>query len=501
MTTTKTDSDSVPVQGQPAWGHGGSGGPAQEEDQAYLASFPECNPYPVVAVDLEGRVRYANPAVRRLFPDLVERGTAHPWLGDWAEVVRPFRAGRSCLVVREVRVGERRFEQTLHYIEEQDTVRIYGLDCTARRQAEDALRTLNAALENRIRERTAELTEANRALEAEAEVRQATEAKVQAERQRLHEVLEALPAYVILLSADHHVPFANRVFRERFGEPQGRRCFEFLFGRNEPCTNCESYRPLESGTPHRWAWSGPDGRDYEIRDIRFAGADGAPAILEMGIDVTERRRAEVALRELNQTLERRVAERTAALAETSERFRSLAEGMPHIVWLCDAQGQCIYQNHVWSDYVGRVPGSTLGETWLDVVHPEDRGRMLAEWRRYVEAGGRHGITLEARLRRHDGSYRWFRSAGSPIRDASGALVHWAGTAMDIDDERRIGTQLRQHMEELQAANDDLTRFNRVAVDRELRMVELKKEVNDLRAQLGLPARYAVQPTTGDAGHA
>ena len=54
-----------------------------------------------------------------------------------------------------------------------------------------------------------------------------------------------LPAYVVLLSPDYHVPFANRFFEERFGESEGRRCYEYLFHRTEPCENCETYKVLE----------------------------------------------------------------------------------------------------------------------------------------------------------------------------------------------------------------------------------------------------------------
>src|SRR5581483_4021924 len=57
---------------------------------------------------------------------------------------------------------------------------------------------------------------------------------VAAERQRLNGILEVLPAYVVLLTPDYHVPFANRIFRERFGDSHGKRCFEYLFGRTEP---------------------------------------------------------------------------------------------------------------------------------------------------------------------------------------------------------------------------------------------------------------------------
>lgn len=122
------------------------------------------------------------------------------------------------------------------------------------------------------------------------------------ERQRLFDVLETLPAYVVLLTPDYHVPFANRFFEERFGESHGKRCYEYLFGRTEPCEVCETYTALKTMRPHRWEWTGPDGRIYDIYDHPFTDTDGSPLILEMGIDITERKHAEESLRQLSAQL-------------------------------------------------------------------------------------------------------------------------------------------------------------------------------------------------------
>src|SRR5512144_2042677 len=92
---------------------------------------------------------------------------------------------------------------------------------------------------------------------------QAPEA-AQAERQRFNDVLNMIPAYVVLLSPDYHVPFANRFFEERFGKANGRRCYEYLFHRTEPCEVCETYSVLKSKARHHWEWTGPDGRNYDI---------------------------------------------------------------------------------------------------------------------------------------------------------------------------------------------------------------------------------------------
>jgi PAS domain S-box-containing protein len=159
--------------------------------------------------------------------------------------------------------------------------------------------------------------------------RKRAEALAEAERQRLRDVLNMLPAYVILLAPDYTVPFANRFFEERFGKSMGRRCYDYLFHRMEPCENCETYTVMKTKGPHHWEWLGPDGRNYDIYDFPFRDADGSPLIMEVGIDITERVQAEQALQKAHDTLEVKVDERTADLKRSNEELEQFAYVASH----------------------------------------------------------------------------------------------------------------------------------------------------------------------------
>jgi PAS domain S-box-containing protein len=226
-------------------------------------------------------------------------------------------------------------------------------EITERKRIEDELRVSRDELELRVRERTAQLQVVNQELRTEIEERKRAEAALQAERQRLLDVLETLPIMVCLLTPDYHVAFANRSFRDRFGESRGRHCYEYCFGRTEPCPFCESYNVLKTGLPHRWEVADPMGGIIDAYDFPFTDIDGSPLILEMDIDITERRQTEGRLRAY--------AERLESLNKELQDFTFIAShDLQEPLRKIQAFGNLLIQKHgksldtVGQDYLDRM---------------------------------------------------------------------------------------------------------------------------------------------------
>ena len=144
---------------------------------------------------------------------------------------------------------------------------------------------------------------ANRALEAKVAARtrelEESRARIRLEQERLFSLLDGLPAYVYLQAPDYSVRYANRYFRERFGEDLTRSCHDILWGRDEPCETCPTFKVFADRQPRHWEWdAAPDGRTYQVYDYPFSDTDGQQLVLEMGIDITERKRLESQLHTL-----------------------------------------------------------------------------------------------------------------------------------------------------------------------------------------------------------
>lgn len=123
----------------------------------------------------------------------------------------------------------------------------------------------------------------------------------------------------------------------------------------------------------------------------------------------------------------------AALSLSEARFRALADSMPQMVWSTLPDGFHDYYNARWYEFTGVPDGSTDGEGWNGMFHPEDQPRAWERWRHSLETGEPYEI--EYRLRHRSGEYRWTLGRALPIRDSSGTILRWFGTCTDIHEAR------------------------------------------------------------------
>lgn len=136
------------------------------------------------------------------------------------------------------------------------------------------------------------------------------------------------------------------------------------------------------------------------------------------------------------------------------RFQTLAEAIPQIVWICDANGRTTYLNQHWYEMAGAPEGDDLGERWLRALHPDDHAPCMEKWQKCMVSGQ----TFEIEYRLHDAArgYRWYLNRAVPLRDDQGVIQRWFGTCTDIEEQKHyqqsLELQIKERTEELAQAN-------------------------------------------------
>jgi len=130
-----------------------------------------------------------------------------------------------------------------------------------------------------------------------------------------------------------------------------------------------------------------------------------------------------------------------ALARSEAQFRALADNIPQLAWMTDADGRISWHNSRWFEYTGSTPELMRTPAWREVHHPDHVDAMLAK---YLDHIGR-GVVWEDTfpLRGRDGGYRWFLSRAVPLRDEAGVIQRWFGTNTDITEQREAADALRE----------------------------------------------------------
>ena len=256
-------------------------------------------------------------------------------------------------------------------------------------------------------------------------------------------IVDTIPGLVAMLTPAGEIDSVNHQVLEYLGQPlEGVREWGtngMVHGDDLPRVAAVFGESLASGTPY----------DFEARIRRFDGlyrwfqVRGLPLRDTNGrisrwyvllTDIDGRKRAEDAIR-------------------ASERnLKLIIDTIPALAWSARPDGSVEFFNQHFLDFIGLSAEQAGGWGWMSAVHPDDSTALTATWQRIMaaEAPGE----MEARLRRHDGTYRWFLFRANPLRSESGAIVTWYGVNTDIEDRKRAD-------EAVSTARAELARVMRV----------------------------------------
>jgi PAS domain S-box-containing protein len=338
------------------------------------------------------------------------------------------------------------------------------------RKTATKMQRLNDRLEQRVRERTGQLTAVNDALRKEIADRERAEEGLRRSEDYLRLVSDTIPQQIWSGPPDGSLDFCNEQWRSYTGltldELQGQGWQRMLHPDDRDLVLKAWRESVATGTP------------YEQQE-RHRGADGQYRwFLARGVPLRDAKGQIVRWYGTNTDIEDR--------KQAEDRLRLVIDTLPALVWSKSPDGAADFLNQRFREYTGLSVEEGLGWGWLSAFHPEDGA--LEEWRAAFAAG--EPFEKEARLRRADGSFRWFQIRAVPLRNELGKVIKWYGISSDIED--RKGAE-----EALLEAQDKLAHVTRMQKMGEL-AAAIAHEVNQPLTAIVTNANFSQRQLKGSS---
>ncbi len=190
-----------------------------------------------------------------------------------------------------------------------------------------------------------------------------------------------------------------------------------------------------------------DAQDYLVKPF------SSQELMTRSRNLIAAKHAADALRMSNETLETKVEARTQELKESEERFRTLANSIPQLVWMMDWEGFIFWYNERWYQYTGTTLQEMEGWGWMKVHHPDHVERVVKKFKHHISLGTPWEDTFP--LRSSTGEWRWFLSRAEPVRSIDGEIIRWFGSNTDVTERLEVEQKLAHTSSLLQTITDSL----------------------------------------------
>ncbi|MDC0946292.1 PAS domain S-box protein [Nitrospinaceae bacterium] len=244
-----------------------------------------------------------------------------------------------------------------------------------------------------------------------------TEKRVEKERQKFFNMLDQLPVCFHLQASDYSIPFANKMFRERFGDTENKKCYQAIHMREISCDPCSTFRAFDSQKTESNIWNSSDGKTYMSVVTPFDDLHGEKLLMEMSIDISEEKRFE------------------ESLAVSERQFKTIFEESPLGIALIESlTGKMMQVNNHFSEIAGRSKSELKGLTWMDLTISEDIDTDLQNYKN-LNSGKIDSYNIEKRYIKADGEEGWVHKRVTKVSMEDNKNVHLA-MILDITERKK-----------------------------------------------------------------